>query len=421
MGKYMIREEKMETSERANTDSNRGTGDMAVPPPFDAERLDELMEQAGIDALVVTSKHNVQYLLGGYRFFFFDHFDAIGVSRYLPLLVYAKGHPERSTYIGHPMENYERELGQFWVPTFHPSANTSTDGMKRAIELVSALGPKAKRIGVERAFLPADAESVLRAGLPQAEFVEAQFPLERLRAVKTARELDHLRVASDLVVDSMLAVIAGHGPGATKNELVEALRREEVNRGLNFEYCLITAGTSRNRAPSNQIWREGDILSLDSGGNYKGYIGDLCRMGILGDPDVELEDLLGEVDAIQQAARRPIRHGARGGDVFASTEELVRKSPYSNSLEFVAHGMGLISHEAPRLTDRGPVPYPAYDADLPLEKGMVLSIETTLLHPRRGFVKLEDTVAVTEQGCEAFGDRGRGWNRGGRGAISAAA
>ena len=54
------------------------------------------MEEAGIDALIVTSKHNIQYLLGGYRFFFFDHFDAIGVSRYLPILVYVKGHPERA-------------------------------------------------------------------------------------------------------------------------------------------------------------------------------------------------------------------------------------------------------------------------------------------------------------------------------------
>ena len=125
----------------------------------------------------------------------------------------------------------------------------------------------------------------------------------------------------------MLAVIAGHGPGATKNELVEALRREEVNRGLNFEYCLITAGTSLNRAPSDQIWREGDILSLDSGGNYKGYIGDLCRMGILGEPDAELEDLLGEVDAIQQAAqkadpprrsrRRHLCFGGEAGAEFA--------------------------------------------------------------------------------------------------------
>jgi Xaa-Pro aminopeptidase len=381
------------------------------PIPFDAARLDALMEEAGIDALVVTSKHNIHYLLGGYRFFFFDHFDAIGLSRYLPVLVYVKGDPDRAAYVGHPMEGYENELNRFWVPAFSGSARASTDGIEVAIERLKSLPPKARRIGIERAFLPADAESALRRGMPQAEFVEAQFPLERLRAIKTPEELESLRRASDLVVDSMLAVIAGAKPGVSKHDLVEALRREEVNRGLTFEYCLITGGTSVNRAPSDQILREGDILSLDSGGNYKGYIGDLCRMGIFGEPDAELEDLLGEVDAIQQAARRPIRRGARGGDVFVATEALTRGSPHGNSLEFVAHGMGLISHEAPRLTDRGPVPYPAHDADLPLQTGMVLSIETTILHPRRGFIKLEDTVAVTETGCEGFGDRGRGWNR----------
>jgi Xaa-Pro aminopeptidase len=411
----------MDVIEQPTTASSRAAGAIApsAPIPFDTGRLDALLEEAGVDALVVTSKHNIQYLLGGYRFFFFDHFDAIGVSRYLPILVYVKGHPERAAYIGHPMESYEKELDRFWVPTFSASARMGTDGMQAAIDALAALPRQAKTIGIERAFLPADAESVLRVGLPQMEFVEAQLPLERLRAVKTHEELENLRTASELVVDSMLAVMGGSRPGVTKRELVEALRREEVNRGLNFEYCLITAGTSLNRAPSDQILREGDILSLDSGGDYKGYIGDLCRMGIFGEPDAELKDLLDEVDAIQQAARRPIRHGARGGDIYASAEELTRKSSHGNSLEFVAHGMGLISHEAPRLTDSGPVPYPAYDADLPLQKGMVLSIETTILHPRRGFIKLEDTVAVTESGCEGFGDRGRGWNRCGASARGA--
>ena len=411
----------METVENPTVASSREATKIANAVgliPFDTNRLDELMEEGGIDSLVVTSKHNIQYLLGGYRFFFFDHFDAIGVSRYLPILVYAKGHPERCSYIGHPMERYEQEMNRFWVPTFSPSARMSTDGMTFAVEQLLAFTPKVKRIGIERAFLPVDAESVLCAGLPNAELVEAQFPLERLRAVKSAQELDYLRVASDLVVDSMLAVIANHGSGVSKYELVEALRRAEVNRGLTFEYCLITMGTSFNRAPSDQILREGDILSLDSGGNYKGYIGDLCRMAILGEPDDELEDLLGEIDAIQMAARQPIRHGARGGDVFAATEGLVRKSSHGNSLEFVAHGMGLISHEAPRLTDRAPVPYPAYDAELPLQEGMVLSIETTILHPRRGFIKLEDTVVVTRDGCDGFGDRGRGWNRSGAAVVS---
>ena len=41
---------------------------------------------------------------------------------------------------------------------------------------------------------------------------------------------------------------------------------------------------------------------------------------------------------------------------------------------------------------------------------MVISIETTMQHPRRGFMKLEDTVLVTDTGHEALGDGGRGWN-----------
>ena len=362
---------------------------------------------------MISSKHNIQYLFGGYRFFFFDHFDAIGVSRYLPLLVYVKGRPEQSTYIGQGMESYEKELGKFWTPAFQTAGATSLDSAQLAADHLAKLAPKLKRIGIERAFLPADAAEFMLRELPGVTFVEAHFPLERLRARKTREELEFLRIASDLVVDSMLAVIASHGPGATKTELVEALRREEVNRGLTFEYCLITAGTSANRAPSNQVWGAGDILSLDSGGNYKGYIGDLCRMAIQGEPDSELEDLLGEVDAIQRAARKPIRSGAKGGDIYASAGEVLNKSSYANSFEFVAHGMGLISHEAPRLTSHGPIPYPAYDADRPLESGMVISIETTVAHPRRGFIKLEDTVAVTDRGWEAFGDCGRGWNRGG--------
>ena len=313
----------------------------------------------------------------------------------MPLLVYVKGRPDQSTYIGHGMESYEKELGKFWTPAFQASS-TSLDSAQLAVDHLRKLAPGVKRVGVERAFLPADAAELMTRELPGITFVEAHMPLERLRARKTKEELDLLRAASELVVDSMLAVIASHGPGATKAEVVEALRREEVNRGLTFEYCLITAGTSLNRAPSDQVWGAGDIMSIDSGGNYKGYIGDLCRMAIQGEPDSELEDLLGEVDAIQMAARKPIRAGANGGEIYASAGEVLKRSSRANSIEFVAHGMGLISHEAPRLTSHGPIPYPAHDADRPLESGMVISIETTIAHPRRGFIKLEDTVAVTD-------------------------
>ena len=390
---------------------NEAQLDEVKPAPFDTARFDTLLEDEGIDVLVATSKHNVQYLLGGYRFFFFDYMDAIGVSRYLPVVVYQKGRPDNSAYIGYHLESHEKQLGKFWPRVVETTSRNSTSAIQRAVEHIRGLPGPIGKVGVEASFLPWDGAKLLQDGLNNCQIVDAYFPLERLRARKTKAELTLLREASERVLASMLAVFNGCAPGQTKHELVDRLRREEVERGLTFEYCLMSAGTSFNRAPSGQSLESGDIFSLDSGGNYKGYIGDLCRMGILGEPDAELVDLLGVIEEIQQRARRPIRRGAAGAEIFAAAHELVDASSHRVYLDFVAHGMGLVSHEAPRLTDYEPWAYEGYDSTRPLEADMVLSIETTMAHPKRGFIKLEDTVAVTEEGCVGFGDQGRGWNR----------
>jgi Xaa-Pro aminopeptidase len=383
------------------------------PVPFDADRLDRLLDEAGIDVLCASSKHNVQYLLGGHRAFFFESMDAMGLSRYLPVLVYPKGNRQKAGYFGHRMEGFQKENEPFWVGEAQTNSSGSLDVMAKALDYVRRSGMKTARIGAELSFLPVDAGMALRKAFPDSEIVDAVFVLERLRAVKSPAELERLRVASEGVIAAMLAVIANHGPGASKRELTEALRREETSRGLTFDYCLITAGSSLNRAPSEQRWEQGDILSLDSGGNYHGYIGDLCRMAIQGEPDAELVDLLAQIEAIQRAAMAPIKAGVPGSAIYAAAEPLVHKSKHHNHMHFLAHGMGLVSHEAPRLTANGPVPYDAYDASRPLESAMVVSVETTLQHPQRGFIKLEDTVVVTETGFDIYGEGGRGWNRGG--------
>lgn len=386
-------------------------------PPFSAALLDHLMDEAGFDVLLATSKHNVQYLLGGHRAMFFDYMDAIGVSRYLPIFVYIKGAADKAAFFGHRIEGWQGEVRPFWVGHAQTTSWGSMDAMHSAADYIGRLGLKPRRIGVEMAFLPLDAGTALRGAFADAGIADAVFVLERLRARKTPEELGKLRIASDGVIDAMMAVIASHGPGSTKRELTEALRREETERGLTFEYCLIAAGTSHNRAPSEQPWRQGEVLSLDSGGNYHGYIGDLARMAVLGEPDSELDDLLAAVEEVQQAAFKSIKAGAMGGDIYAAAEPLVRRPRQHNHLDFnhldfIAHGMGLVSHEVPHLTSRGPVAYADDDARRPLESGMVISVETTLHHPRRGFIKLEDTAAVTEGGHEIYGDRARGWNRG---------
>ncbi len=377
--------------------------------PFDTEKLDLLMQEAGLDAVVVTSRHNIQYLLGGYRFFFFDAMEAIGVSRYLPVYVYQRECPENALYIGNRMEGFEKELGHIPAPAVKTASWGSTDAIGLAIDHIKALGVGVMRLGIEPSFLPSDAKDLLSKELG-ASLADAQFVLERLRAVKTAAELELVREASERVVDAMMATFNICAPGMSKHDIVDRLRREEHERDLVFEYCLIAAGNSHNRAPSDQRLKQGDIISLDSGGNYKGYIGDLSRMGVVGEPDAELQDLLHEIEEIQQAARGVIRSGARGGDIITAGEEAVRRAPHGNVLDYTAHGIGLISHEAPRLTGHGPVPYAPYDADRPLQPGMVISVETAMLHPARGYIKLEDTLIVTGDGWEAPGDIARGWN-----------
>ena len=384
--------------------------------PFDTALLDRLMDEAGIDVLVATSKHNVQYLLGGHRAFFFESMDAMGLSRYLPVFIYQKGAPQKAGFFGHRMEGFQNEVKPFWVSEVNTKSSGAVDVMEKAVDYLRRLAPNAKRIAIETAFIPLDSAAVLRKAYPNAETVDALFVLERLRARKTPQELEMLKIASDAVINSMAAVFQNFGPGATKNELTEALRREETTRGLTFDYCLIAAGSSLNRAPSDQRWEKGDVLSIDSGGNYHGYIGDVARMGVAGEPDAELVDLLAEVEAIEQAAMKPIRSGILGSEIYAAADTVLHTSKLHNHIHFLAHGMGLVSHEAPRLTNSGPVPYDAYDATRPLETGMVVSVETTLQHPRRGFIKLEDTVIVQPNGFEVYGDRIRGWNRAGRGA-----
>ncbi|HUD86899.1 MAG TPA: Xaa-Pro peptidase family protein, partial [Xanthobacteraceae bacterium] len=330
------------------------------------------------------------------------------------VFVYFKGEAQKTGFFGHRMENYQSEVKPFWVAEINTKSSGSVDVIEKAVDYVRRIMPKPKRIGIETAFLPADSTAALRKAFPDSELKDALFVLERLRALKTPDELEKLRIASDAVIDSMAAVFHNFGPGATKAEMAEALRREETLRGLTFDYCLIAAGSSLNRAPSDQRWEKGDVLSVDSGGNYHGYIGDVARMGVAGEPDAELVDLLAEIEAVEQASMKPIRPGALGKDIYAAANAVLHKSKVHNHTHFLAHGMGLVSHEAPRLTNSGPVPYDAYDADRPLETGMVISVETTLQHPQRGFIKLEDTVVVTPTGHEVYGDRIRGWNRAGR-------
>jgi Xaa-Pro aminopeptidase len=382
----------------------------SAKPPFDHARLDSLLERAGLDVILISSRHNLRYLMGGYSFFFFDGFEAFGTSKYFPLILYTRGKPEQTVYIGNGMEGFEQELGKFWMAEVHTKSWAVQDAIRTAADYIAKQNPKCRALGVEPDFLPLAAANLLQEFLPETKLQNAQRPLEMLRAIKRPEEIALIKQASNDVVTSMLAVMQSHGAGSTKNDLVNALIVEEEKRGLTYEYCLISAGTSLNRSPSDYVLTPGDILSLDSGGNLKGYIGDLCRMAIVGEPSQLHEDLLAEIDAIQQAARGQIKAGNPGSEIYAAAEMQIARSPHRQYVDFVTHGLGMVTHETPRLAPSG-FPYAPEDAAAPLEEGMVFSVETAIKHPEIGFIKLEDTIALTSDGPQAYGDFGRGWTR----------
>ena len=258
----------------------------------------------------------------------------MGLSRYLPVFVYAKGEPEKAGFFGHRMEGFQHQNTPFWVSELDTKSSGSVDVMEKAVAYAKTFAPNAKRIGAELAFIPVDSHEVLRKAFPHAEIKDALFVLERLRAIKTPRELEMLKTASDAVINSMQAVFANHGPGASKAEMTEALRREETSRGLTFDYCLITVNASLNRAPSDERWEKGGVLSLDSGGNYHGYIGDVCRMGVAGEPNSELVDLLAEIETIEQASMQPIKPGLRGKEIYAAANVPLQKSKLTTTSSF---------------------------------------------------------------------------------------
>jgi len=378
--------------------------------PFDVEYLDELMDEDGIDLMLATDRETVQYLTGGYRFFFLAHKDALGVSRYMPTLGYPRGKPENAFYIGHGLEPQHQAVEPIWTPTIRNTQLSSAQGGHEAAEMIRKLGLANRRIGIQMSFLPADAYVALREDLPDADFVDVLPMMQELRAVKRPDELEKLRHASNEIIEVMKDVMTTTPAGTTTADIVERVRREEVNRGLNFEYCLAAAGPCFNRTPSEQFtWNRGEILSLDSGANYDGYLGDLCRMAVIGEPTQLMRDLLSEIRAAQDIPRTIIKAGVTGDEIYASVNAVLAKCDHRDQMVFRAHGMGTIQHEAPHIDGAGVISYPNIYAKRPLRAGMVLSIETDLRNPDVGFVKLEDTVVVTEDGCEGFGDDARDW------------
>lgn len=383
------------------------TGELFYSP----DHLDALMARAGLDVLVASSPHNVGYLIGHYRQPYFSAMEALGTSRNWPAFVHVRGRPDETLYVGNRIERETHEATPFWMPVVLEGW-TAWEAADAVAAHLARCGHGSARIGFERPFLPVEVADRVAQALPHIETADATRLLHELRMVKRPAELALLRAGSEIVVDAIADTLLASGPGTTKRELTRRLRGNVEGRDARFGYALVTFGSSHNRSPFDVELAPGDVVSVDCGSDLLGYMADVTRMGALpaddgGEPDAELVDLLGAVETVQRVAFAAIAPGSTGRAFTAAADEALSRLPHR--MAFSAHGMGLVAHEAPFVMTNRPVTYEGVDADLPLAPGMVLSVETTLKHPC-GLVKLEDTLAVTAEGCEIYGGA-RGWLR----------
>ena len=368
------------------------------------DHLDALMDEAGIDVLVASSPHNVGYLVGHYEFSYFSAMEALGESRHWPAFVYARGRPDETLYVGNRIESETHAATPFWTPHVVAQGWTAWENADTVVDHLRRHGHATARVGFELPFLPIEVAERIGRDLPHIERRDATRMLHLLRMVKHSDELVLLREGSERIVDAIAETIRDSSEGTTKVDLNDRLRRAVQSRDVRFGYALVTFGASHNRALFSRTLADGEAISVDCGSDRAGYIADVTRMGSPSEPDAELEDLLGRVERVQQAAFARIRPGAPGSAFIRAADAVL---PQDVPSEFSAHGMGLVAHEAPFLMTNRPVTYEGVDSERPLEAGMVLSVETTMKHPR-GLIKLEDTVAVTADGCEIYGGE-RGW------------
>lgn len=368
--------------------------------PFDAAKLDRLMADAGLDAVLASTRHNIRYLTGGYYYHFHAASTRMGRSQYLAFVGVPRLRWSESFIVGRAEERGQMEAESLWITARVEAVRGTVSAAEGAVNALRARGLAEGRIGVEMPFLPADAWLALRAALPRAEFADATGLLAELRAVKSDEEIVILRGAYADVAESIQAAFRGSRPGGTTHDIARRVEREMAERGISFLFALVCAGPGFLRAPSSVTWDHGRVLHIDAGGSRRDYIADICRMGCIGEPDPLARELHAACLEVQAAARARIRSGACCRDVLRAGEEAARAFPFGRYARFVVHSIGLVSYEEPSFSA---------DSTRRLEPNMVLSVETDFLVPGTGHVKIEDAVVVGTNGCEGLGDSGRDW------------
>jgi Xaa-Pro aminopeptidase len=268
-----------------------------------------------------------------------------------------------------------------------------------AVDVAAAIQRlRLKRIGFEPARMTVQALKGLSDRLPMgAGMVEIDGWIERLRMIKSPEEIEAIRRAvltnSKAFEQAAGRIKAGMTEADLAAELEYRMRRLGAEKP-SFE--TIVAGGVRSALPHAQPTsarlENGQLVVVDMGATQNGYCSDMTRMLFLGEPGPKVKRTYRAVLEAQLAAIDAVRAGAVTRQVDAAARRVLKG--YGLDKAFVhstGHGLGLEIHEPPRVGKKD---------GTSLQYGMAITIEPGVYLERFGGIRIEDTVVVTESGCD---------------------
>ncbi|CCO08899.1 M24 family metallopeptidase [Desulforamulus hydrothermalis] len=239
----------------------------------------------------------------------------------------------------------------------------------------------------------------LKEHLGQINPVPAGDLAEELRMVKDQQEIGIIRRAMEIGDRAFAHILNYIKPGVAERELaceLEFFMRRQGASGAAF--ATIVASGPRSALPhgvaGDRRLQPGDFITMDFGAVYQGYHSDMTRTVVLGEPDEKQQEIYNIVLAAQLAGLAAVRPGVKAREVDEAARQVIERRGYGEYFGHgTGHGVGLAIHENPRLAAKD---------ETVLQAGMVVTVEPGIYLPGWGGVRIEDSVLVTDEGCEVL-------------------
>ncbi len=237
--------------------------------------------------------------------------------------------------------------------------------------------------------------SELGGSRPAVQFRDLGPITARMRAVKDPDELAALKRAAQIVDIGIAAASSAIAPGVTEREVASAAERAMLAAGAdNVPFNAVLAGPNSalpHGQTSGYAMRDGDMVICDIGATYHGYNGDITRTFTVGSPTPQMARIYGVVYDANHAACQATRPGVTGEQLDSVARDVITRAGFGEYFTHrTGHGLGLEIHEEP---------YIVQGAKTPLKSGMVFTIEPGIYLPGVGGVRIEDDLALTDDGC----------------------